>query len=103
MRFEHPYPFDPTYGYRLDQLLSIEPPEEPLDFESFWLERYSRALAIAPAPVISPAARLASAPAVTGSILTAVLAHPLREGPRGQPPSGHAAAKGVSTIADCGR
>lgn len=50
MSFEHDYPFDPSYGYGLDQLLSIEPPEAPADFARFWQARYSRALAVAPNP-----------------------------------------------------
>jgi len=54
MRFEHTYPFDPSYGYSLDRLLTVEPPEEPEDFEPFWLDRYERALGVEPSPDIRP-------------------------------------------------
>ncbi|EXJ16156.1 acetylxylan esterase [Imhoffiella purpurea] len=52
MTFEHTYPFDPSYGYSLERLLSVEPPEEPADFEPFWRDRLDRALAIDPEPHI---------------------------------------------------
>ncbi|MDQ8203948.1 acetylxylan esterase [Pelagicoccus sp. SDUM812003] len=42
-QFSHPYDFDPTYGYDLKKLLSIEPPEEPAEFAHFWKRRYDRA------------------------------------------------------------
>jgi cephalosporin-C deacetylase len=40
------YNFDPTYGYSLDQLLAVKPPKEPKDFDSFWQQRYQKALTI---------------------------------------------------------
>lgn len=49
----HAYPFDPTYGYTLEQLLSIEPPEAPPDFAAFWQARYERTLAVCPEPRLS--------------------------------------------------
>ena len=46
----HPFPFDPTYGMRLEQLLAIKPPEAPDGFDSFWTERYLKSLAVDPRP-----------------------------------------------------
>ncbi|WPL16459.1 Cephalosporin-C deacetylase [Thiorhodovibrio winogradskyi] len=45
----HSYPFDPTYGYTLDGLLSIQPPQAPADFAAFWQARYRQALGVDPA------------------------------------------------------
>ncbi len=42
------YNFDPTYGYSLQQLLKVNPPKEPKDFDSFWQQRYQKALTINP-------------------------------------------------------
>ncbi len=37
--YEHPHSFDPTYGYTMEELLKIAPPEPfPADFETFWRE-----------------------------------------------------------------
>lgn len=55
IKLEHGYPFDPSYGYRLEELLSIEPPPEPEGFESFWRARYQKALAHAPKPKLHDA------------------------------------------------
>ena len=45
------FPFDPTYGHRLDALLRIEPPDtEPPDFADFWRGTYAAARAVDPAP-----------------------------------------------------
>ncbi len=44
------YNFDPTYGYSLQQLLKVNPPKEPKDFDSFWQQRYQKALTINPQP-----------------------------------------------------
>lgn len=46
----HPFPFDPSHGYCLDDLLTVEPPAEPGDFAAFWNARYRQALAVAPNP-----------------------------------------------------
>jgi cephalosporin-C deacetylase len=46
----HPYPFDPTYGLQLEQLLAVGPPEEPEGFAEFWQRRYARARSIDPRP-----------------------------------------------------
>jgi len=42
----HPYPFDPTYGYDREKLLTVPAPEEPADFADFWRATYQEALAI---------------------------------------------------------
>ena len=47
---EHPYPFDPTYGLGLDELLAMKPPQAPLGFDDFWRARYARALRVDPQP-----------------------------------------------------
>ena len=41
---KHAYPFDPTYGYTLEQLLAILPPEEPADHAEFWQNTYAETL-----------------------------------------------------------
>ncbi len=51
-RIQHTYPFDPTYGYSEETLLQIQPPPRPEGFESFWNERYKKALAVDPEPTI---------------------------------------------------
>lgn len=46
----HGYRFDPTHGYSVNELLKLEPPEPPADFETFWRRRYARAMKVAPKP-----------------------------------------------------
>lgn len=53
MSFPHTFPFDPSYGYTLERLLEIPPPEEPEDFAEFWRDRYRRALELRPEPRLS--------------------------------------------------
>jgi cephalosporin-C deacetylase len=48
MSFTHPYPFDPSYGYSLAELLAVEPPPEPAGFAPFWQARYRHALSVVP-------------------------------------------------------
>ncbi|AUB85275.1 acetylxylan esterase [Candidatus Thiodictyon syntrophicum] len=50
MHFTHEYPFDPSYGYSLDDLRAVAPPPEPADFAAFWTARYHRALGVVPNP-----------------------------------------------------
>jgi len=50
--FRHTFPFDPTYGYTLEELLRITPPPIPADFEAFWGRRYEAALTVKPQPAI---------------------------------------------------
>ena len=47
---QHPFPFDPSYGYGLEDLLAVGPPPEPPGFVEFWRERYRRALRVDPRP-----------------------------------------------------
>lgn len=49
---EHAYDFDPSYGYDLDALLSVDPPEPPPGFAEFWQQRYRRALDVDPSPAL---------------------------------------------------
>ncbi len=44
--FKHDHPFDPTYGYSLKQLLEVDTPPGPDDFEAFWRETFDQAMAI---------------------------------------------------------
>jgi cephalosporin-C deacetylase len=39
----HDFPFDPTYGYTLNDLLAVTAPAEPADFKSFWQDTYTQA------------------------------------------------------------
>lgn len=50
--FHHAYPFNPTYGYDLDDLLAIEPPEPPDDFAAFWRDLYARTLTVSVEPTL---------------------------------------------------
>ncbi len=50
--FTHDFPFDPAHGSTLDDLLGVPAPAAPADFEAFWRERYARALAVRPEPVV---------------------------------------------------
>ncbi len=47
MLIPHNFPFDPTYGYTLEQLLAVRAPNIPKDFAAFWQDTYSQARAIA--------------------------------------------------------
>ncbi len=55
MSLAHGFPFDPTYGYSLDDLLAVQPPPEPADFVPFWRARYRRALMVEPNSRLRPA------------------------------------------------
>lgn len=46
--FKHSYPFDPSHGYTLEQLLAMTPPEEPVGFADFWKATYAEATASVP-------------------------------------------------------
>jgi cephalosporin-C deacetylase len=46
--FKHPYPFDPTYGYELEDLLAVGAPDGPPEFEDHWRLRFEKALGVAP-------------------------------------------------------
>ncbi len=52
--FPHAFPFDPTGGYGLPELLALPPPE-PLDgFAEFWRARRARVAGLDPAPLLAP-------------------------------------------------
>jgi cephalosporin-C deacetylase len=46
--FSHNYPFDPSYGYSLETLLSVPAPQAPADFRQYWQSRYQHTLSIIP-------------------------------------------------------
>lgn len=50
---KHTFPFDPSYGYTLENLLAVGVPEAPKDYESFWTARYTEALEVNPQPVMT--------------------------------------------------
>ena len=45
---KHTLPFDPAYGYTLETLLAVAPPEAPGDFREFWEKAYRTARSIVP-------------------------------------------------------
>lgn len=47
---DHPFEFDPTYGFDLPQLLALRPPAAPQGFDVFWRARYRAAREIEPNP-----------------------------------------------------
>lgn len=53
--FSHGYPFDPTYGYTLETLLAVTPPDPPADFATVWSARYHAALDQRPQAELWPA------------------------------------------------
>jgi len=54
---KHSHAFDPTYGYTFESLLAVGAPDEPRDFEEFWMKRYMRAMTLDPVPVIQELGR----------------------------------------------
>lgn len=48
MNLKHPYPFDPSYGYDLERLLTVLPPPAPEGFAEFWQNRYQNILLFNP-------------------------------------------------------
>jgi cephalosporin-C deacetylase len=48
----HSFPFDPSYGYDLAQLLAVEAPDAPDDFADYWRARHARVTASDPHPAI---------------------------------------------------
>jgi cephalosporin-C deacetylase len=53
---EHPFNFDPTYGYSLDELRAVKPPSAPPHFDDVWRTRYADARDVAPGPRLSASA-----------------------------------------------
>jgi cephalosporin-C deacetylase len=62
MLLKHDFPFNPTYGYDLKKLLSLQPPAAPDDFEAFWRDTYRQSreipLRLSSRAVASPSADL---------------------------------------------
>lgn len=52
--FAHDLPFDPSYGYTRDELLSVLAPAAPDDFAAFWRARHDEARKVATEPEIGP-------------------------------------------------
>lgn len=52
LELRHGYGFDPTNGYRLQDLLRVEAPVEPVGFEEFWKERFDAASRVDPRAVL---------------------------------------------------
>lgn len=52
--FEHDFPFDPAYGYTLQDLLSVPAPAAPDDFDAFWRDRHREARKVATEPELGP-------------------------------------------------
>jgi len=50
---DHPYNFDPTYGFGVEELRAIRPPQAPPHFDDFWRARYIAALGVDPQPQLS--------------------------------------------------
>jgi len=43
MKIPHEFDFDPTYGYSLEDLLSVSAPPAPRDFDAFWRQKHEEA------------------------------------------------------------
>ncbi|WP_405686917.1 acetylxylan esterase [Streptomyces sp. NBC_01387] len=52
--FTHDFPFDPSYGRTLDDLLRIPVPAAPDGFDAFWRARYEAAREVRTAPEVGP-------------------------------------------------
>jgi cephalosporin-C deacetylase len=46
MKIQHDLPFDPEYGYTLEQLFSVPAPKAPNDYVDFWTKHYREAMDI---------------------------------------------------------
>ena len=52
--FAHQYPFDPSYGYSLETLLTVPTSSIPADFATFWQDRYRKTVAFSPQHTLTP-------------------------------------------------
>ncbi|MET8824452.1 acetylxylan esterase [Streptomyces sp. NPDC004610] len=52
--FDHEFPFDPSYGFRLPELLQVTPPPAPDDFGAFWRARRAAAAQVPPRTRVGP-------------------------------------------------
>ena len=50
---KHDFDFDPSYGYSLGDLLAVGVPDAPEDYDSFWHNRFQRAMEVDPRPVLT--------------------------------------------------
>lgn len=55
---KHSYPFDPSYGCSLEDLLKVGAPQAPDDFEAFWKLRYHRAMEMEPEAALKAKGRM---------------------------------------------
>lgn len=53
-RIAHGHPFDPTYGYALEELLAVTAPPAPDRFDAFWRALHAEAREVDVAPRIGP-------------------------------------------------
>ncbi|QDU35266.1 Cephalosporin-C deacetylase [Poriferisphaera corsica] len=51
--FKHDYPFDPTYGYPLSDLLKVMPPPPAPGYAEFWQDTFAQAIQIDPQPIVT--------------------------------------------------
>lgn len=70
--FSHDFPFDPTYGHTVDDLLAVPAPPAPADFAAFWRARHEAARAIATVPVVGPVEEVRDGFRVHGVTYTSV-------------------------------
>ena len=49
----HPYDFDPTYGFEIEELRAMQPPPAPAHFDDFWRAKFTRAIERDPKPRLS--------------------------------------------------
>lgn len=52
--FPSDYDFSPHYGYTLQALLNVKPPEPSETFVAYWRHRYQRAMQCEPCPIVKP-------------------------------------------------
>lgn len=50
---DHPFGFDPTYGFGIEALRAMRPPQAPPRFDDFWRARHAAALGVNPRPWLS--------------------------------------------------
>ncbi|MFE0171427.1 acetylxylan esterase [Streptomyces sp. NPDC059002] len=70
--FTHDFPFDPSYGHTLDDLLAVPAPRAPTDFAAFWRARHEAARATVTTPVVGPVEEVRDGVRVHGVTYTSV-------------------------------
>ncbi|MDD4915805.1 MAG: acetylxylan esterase [Methylococcales bacterium] len=53
MHFEHNFPYDPCYGYGIEDLLGVAAPKPPDDFAAYWQARYRQTMTFEPQYTLS--------------------------------------------------